>query len=194
MCTRAVHVEIVTSLDLNNFLLVFSQFTYLRRAVDIVYSDSGSTFCAAAEQLPLFISSTELQYSSANEHLAPPVKGESWKSVVKLIKNSLGRVLEEVRRMTPLIELQTFVCDAVRTVNDRPLTALSSAPNHLSTLTPACFLGQQLAPNTSVRVFHDTTDLRQDYVHNTTVQQLVKSGCVGLRVICPPYKVEVNGG
>ena len=61
-----------------------------------------------------------------------PSQGGSWESMVKLIKNSLGRVLEGVRRKPSLIELQTFVSDAVRIVNDRPLTAVSSAPNDLS--------------------------------------------------------------
>ena len=63
MCTRAVHVEIVTSLDLNNFLLAFSRFTNLRGAVGTVYSDNGSTFCAAAEQLPKLINFTDLHNS-----------------------------------------------------------------------------------------------------------------------------------
>ena len=61
--------------------------------------------------------------------------------MVKLIKNSLGRVLKEVRRKPSLTELQTFVSDAVRVVNDRPLDTVSSVPNDLSPLTPACFLG-----------------------------------------------------
>ena len=46
-----------------------------------------------------------------------------------------------------LIELQTFTLDAVRIVNDRPLTTPSDQPNDLLPITPSCFLGQQLAPN-----------------------------------------------
>ena len=59
MCTRAVHVKIVK----NNFLLAFSRFTNLRRAVDAFYSDNAFTLCAAAEQLPLLINSTDLHNS-----------------------------------------------------------------------------------------------------------------------------------
>ena len=62
-----------------------------------------------------------------------------------------------------------FVSDAVRIVNDRPLTDVSSAPNNLSPVTPACFLGQQLAPNTPVGAFHNTGDLRRDYHYNATL-------------------------
>ena len=41
LCTRCIHVEIVTSLDLNNFVLAFSRFTNLRGAVDTMYSDNA---------------------------------------------------------------------------------------------------------------------------------------------------------
>ena len=58
--------------------------------------------------------------------------------------------MDEIRCKLSLTELQTFVSDAVRIVDDRPLTTVSSVPNHLSLLTPAFFLGQQLAPNTPV--------------------------------------------
>ena len=34
LCTRCIHVELVTGLDLDNFLLAFSRFTNLRGAVD----------------------------------------------------------------------------------------------------------------------------------------------------------------
>ena len=59
LCTRCIHVEIVTSLDLNEFLLAFSRFTNLRGAVDTVYSDNGSTFRAAADRLSSLLGSTE---------------------------------------------------------------------------------------------------------------------------------------
>ena len=42
LCMRCIHVEIVTSLDLNSFLLAFSHFTNLEENVDTLYSDKGS--------------------------------------------------------------------------------------------------------------------------------------------------------
>ena len=77
--------------------------------------------------------------------------------------------MEKVRRKSTLIELQTFVSDAVRIVNDRPLTTVSSVLYDLSPLIPVCLLGQQLAPNTPVGAFHNTGDLRRDYVYNATL-------------------------
>ena len=52
--------------------------------------------------------------------------------MVKLFKNALGRVIGEARRKPSLIELKSFVSDTVRIVNDRPLTSVSSHPNHLT--------------------------------------------------------------
>ena len=69
----------------------------------------------------------------------------------------------EAKRKPSLIEQQTFASDAVRIVNDRLLTTLSDKPNDIVPLTPACFLGQQLAPNTPVSAFHEKGDLRKNF-------------------------------
>ena len=86
--------------------------------------------------------------------------------MVKLFKYALGKVIGEARRKLSLIELQTFVSDAVRIVNDRPLTSVSSHPNDLLSISPFSFLGQQLAPYTPISAFNDRGDLRRDYLYN----------------------------
>ena len=178
LCTRCVHVEVVTGLDLNNFILAFSRFINLRGPVDTFFSDNGKSFCAAEKQLPLLLDSTEFHNSlrkrSINWVRIPPYspsQAGSWESMVKLIKTALSQVLGEARRLPSLIELQTFVSDAIRIVNDRPLTTLSDTPNDLSPLTPSCFLGQQLSPNTPVSTFHDEGDLRRDFQYCATLAQ-----------------------
>ena len=176
MCTRCIHVELVTSLDLNSFLMAFSRFVNLRGSVDTVFSDNGSTFCAASKQLPKLLQSTEfhnaLRKSNINWTRIPPYapgQGGSWESMVKLFKTALFRVLENTRRLPTLIELQTYFSDAVRIVNDRPLTTLSDTPNDLKPISPSSFLGQELAPNTPVGEFHEKGDLRKDYFHSANL-------------------------
>ena len=71
--------------------------------------------------------------------------------MVKIFKSALNKTLENSRRTPNLIELQTFFLDAVRIVNDRPLTSVSDQPNDLSPITPSSFLGQHLSPNTPLR-------------------------------------------
>ena len=162
LCTRCIHVELVTSLDLNNFLLAFLHFVNLRGAVDTVYFDNRSTFHAAASVLPSLLGSTEF-YDSFRRHtiswvnIPPyePSQGGAWESMVKSFKTSLTRVMNEIYRKPSLIELQTFMSDAVRIVNDRPLTTVSDKPNDLAPLCPSSFLVQQLAPYTPVGTFHD---------------------------------------
>ena len=141
-----------------------------------MYSDNGSTFRAAADRLPSLLQSNVFQNSlrkkGINWVFIPPYspsQGGSWEIMVKLFKKALYAVLAEVRRMPTLIELQTFTSDAVRIVNDRPLTSLSSEPNDLAALSPSSFLGQQLAPYTPLSSFHDEDDLRRDFRYNITL-------------------------
>ena len=118
-----------------------------------MYSDNGSTFVAAADILPTLLSSTDF-YNSLRKRsinwvrITPyaPSQGGSWESMVKLFKSSLKRVLNSTRRKPSLIELPTFTLDAVRIVNDRPLTAVSDEPNDLTPICPTSFLEQQLSP------------------------------------------------
>ena len=63
MASRAVHVEIVTSLSLKDFLLAFSRFNDVRGRVEVIYLDNGSTFQAASKALPKLLYSTELRNS-----------------------------------------------------------------------------------------------------------------------------------
>ena len=165
-------------MDLNSFILAFTRFTNLRGPVDTFFSDNGKTFCAVEKQLPLIIDSTEFHNSLRQRNINwvripayAPSQAGSWESMVKLVKNALHQVLGEARRKPSLIELQTFASDAVRIVNDRPLTTLSDKPNDLKPLTPSCFLGQHLAPNTPVSTFHDKGDLRKDYLYNASLAQ-----------------------
>ena len=115
LCTRCIYIELVISLDLNNFLLAFSRFINLRGAVDTIFFDNGTTFCAAAEKLPSHLGSTEFHNSLHKRNiiwlrisLYAPSQAGSWESMVKLFKNVLSRVIGEVRRKPSLIELQIF--------------------------------------------------------------------------------------
>ena len=92
--------------------------------------------------------------------------------MVKFFKSALNRVIGDARHKPSLIELQTFVSDAARIVNDRPLTSVICAPyDDLTPILPLSFLGQQLVPNTPIRAFHGRVDLKQDYVNNVTLAQ-----------------------
>ena len=57
----AVHMEIVISLALKDFLIAFSRFNHVHGKVDVVYSDNGSTFQAASKTIPDLFKSPDLK-------------------------------------------------------------------------------------------------------------------------------------
>ena len=94
LCTCCIHVKLVTSLDLNSFLLAFFRFTNLRGPVNTFLSDNGITFCAAAERLPSLLKSRDFQCSLRKRNInwvkIPPTllvregAGKVWLSYLKL--------------------------------------------------------------------------------------------------------------
>ena len=158
LCSRCLHVKVVTSLDLDSFLLAFSRFMSSRGSVDTVYPDNTSSFRAAAtDRLPDLLGSTEFQNmlckSGTNWVRIPgyaPSQGGGWEVIVKLFKSALNKTVDTTRRMPLLIEFQTFFVDALRFVNHRPIITISDQTNDLAPITPSSFSGQHLSPNTPI--------------------------------------------
>ena len=105
LCTKCVLVEIVTGMDLNNFILAFSRFINLKVPVDTFFSDNGKTFCAAEKQLPLIIGSTEfhnsLRQRNINRVRIPAYAASqagSWESTIKLFNppNPMSSFFEQI--------------------------------------------------------------------------------------------------
>ena len=133
-------------------MLAFSRFIDLRGIVETIYSENGSTFCAAAKVLPKILCSVECNNSLRKQGINwikippyAPSQGGALESKVKLFKTTLYKVMDNARRLPTLIEFQTFTVEAVRIVNDRPLTTPSDQPKDLLLITPSCVLGQKLA-------------------------------------------------
>ena len=117
MSPRAVHVELVTSLTLSEFILAFTRFTDLRGPVSTIYSDNGTTFQAAAKVLPKLLESTEY----INWEFIPPyapAQGGVWEAMVKQIKHVIANISEKSQRRPSFVELLTYVGSATKIVND----------------------------------------------------------------------------
>ena len=87
------------------------RFINLRGSVDTIFSDYGSTFCAAAEALPKLLDSSEFVNSvrkcGINWVTIPPYapsQGGSWEIMVKLFITTLWRIIEHACRKLTLIE------------------------------------------------------------------------------------------
>ena len=176
MSSRAVHVELVTSLTLSEFILAFTRFTDLRGPVSTIYSDNGTTFQAAAKVLPKLLESTELKNSLRKkginwEFIPPyaPAQGGAWEAMVKQIKHVIANTLEKSQRRPSFVELLTYVGSATKIVNDRPLTPLSDDPRDFTAITPASLLTPYSSPYCVVGSPQHKDNLRRDYRFNISL-------------------------
>jgi len=137
--SRAIHLEVVTNLSVETFLLAFKRFTGRRSLPQIVVSDNASTYLAAADELRHLLQSQKIWEGKVQfipKH-APWYSGW-WEHLNGLTKMSLKKVLG--RSKISLTVLQTLVVEVEAVLNDRPLTHVSSDLNDTEPLTPAHLL------------------------------------------------------
>ena len=165
---RAVHVEIVTSLDLNTFILAFSRFINLRGPVRSLYSDNGSTFKAAASVLLGLLQSQALQSFFRQKELTwefiPSYsQGGARESLIKVFKQTLLKTVNLTHRRPTLVELQTYISNNTRLINDRPLTSQSDDLRDHNSISPSSLLTPSLDPVVPTGLPHHRDHLRRDY-------------------------------
>jgi transposase InsO family protein len=150
--TRAVHLEVATSLSTDAFLAALRRFVSRRNKPSCIHSDCGTNFVGAARELKDLISL--VSSSSHNNKVADkmsdlgiewrfnppgaPHFGGLWEAGVKSVKHHLHRVLGP--SLPTYEELSTLIIQIEATLNSRPLTAVSSSPDDLTALTPGHFL------------------------------------------------------
>lgn len=149
-CTKAVHLEIVSSLTTESFLACLKRFTSRRGLPSQIFSDNGSTFIGAKNELKdlghflqtrqgSIIDST----SQDNIHwvFIPPYTpnfGGLWEAAVKSAKHHLKRAL--INHNVTFEEFNTLVIQVEGILNSRPLFSMSNDPNDLAPITPSHFL------------------------------------------------------
>ncbi len=148
LSTRAIHIEVVSSLSTDCFLAALRRFVSRRGLPSDIFSDCGTNFKGANKVLQDFINiakSNHVVVDSANRgiqwHFNPPGAphfGGLWEAGVRSIKHHLTRVVGE--SLLTFEEMHTLVCQIEAILNSRPLIPASADPNDLSALTPAHFL------------------------------------------------------
>ena len=143
--TRAVHLEIVTDLSMETFLLAFRRFASRKSTPHIMMSDNASTYMSAAEELTKLLQSEDLTTSLGIHGVVwkfipkkAPWFGGFWERMIGLTKNCLKKVLGRSHISLPV--LQTMVVEIKAVLNDRPLTYTSSDVDDPQPLTPAHLL------------------------------------------------------
>ncbi|GFW59064.1 integrase catalytic domain-containing protein [Trichonephila clavipes] len=141
---RAVHLELVTALSTNNFLLSLRRFIARRGRPSVVYTDNGTYSRGAVRKFKnldwiKIERETEIQCIKLkfNPHTAA-----WWERLIRVLKDLLKRTFGNA--VLTYEELLTVLCDDESIVNNqinsRPLTYVSEDSDDIIPLTPAMFM------------------------------------------------------
>lgn len=147
MVTRAIHLELVTSLSTDDYLLALKRFISRRGKPHVIFSDNGKNFVGAEKELSMFFknNSQEIVNFTANDSIKfsfiPPYSPHFagfWEAGIKSCKYHLRRVVGNARLTYE--EFSTVLTQIEAVLNSRPMSPMSTDPSDLSPLTPAHFL------------------------------------------------------
>ena len=138
LCSRAVHVEMLNSLDVHSYINCFRRFTARRGQPEFVYSDQATNFVAADAELKRSIKqlSKEAILAYAVKHdmvwkFNPPMASHMNGAVERMIgvfRRVMSAVLPQTVRLTDEI-LETTFCEVESILNNRPLVKMNDDPN-----------------------------------------------------------------
>lgn len=144
LSSRAVHLEVASSLDTDACINVLHRFICRRGQVAHIQSDNGTNFIGAERELREALSFLNqrqiegvLRQKGIKWSFNPPAGshfGGVWERIVRMIKKILSSVLRQQRLDDD--GLHTVMCEAEAILNDRPITNLPDDPNDLEPLTP----------------------------------------------------------
>lgn len=144
MASRAVHLEMASTLDTDACINALRRFISRRGQVQHLWSDNGTNFVGTERELKEALAKLDqeaiaghLVQAGVNWTFNPPAGshfGGVWERMIRLVR----RVLSSVLRHQTLDDdgLTTVLCEAEAILNDRPITKLSDDPNDLEPLTP----------------------------------------------------------
>ena len=145
LTSRAVHIEVLHSLDAHSFINAFRRFVSRRGAPLKVFSDNGTSFVAGERELNAALkrhSRDALPRYASKQHIewsfnppGAPHMGGVWERLVGVVKRVLKGILSKAVRLNDET-LETVLCEAECIVNGRPLTRLSDGPDDIGALTP----------------------------------------------------------
>ena len=152
LCTKAVHLELVSDLSTDRFLQALRRFVARRGLCSEIYSDNGTNFVGARNKLQEFLRllkdpthretvPKECTSQGITWHFSPPSAphfGGLWEAAVRSAKKHLLKVVGE-NPVSPE-DFVTLLTQVEGCLNSRPLTPLSEDPSDLMPLTPSHFL------------------------------------------------------
>ena len=147
LSSRAIHLEVTTSLSTDTFINALRRFISLRGSVRELKCDRGTNFVGASRELKLAL--TEIDDERVRQHLIdhscdfvfnPPDAshmGGVWERQIRTIRNVLSSLLSQWGTILDDDSLRTFMAEAAAIVNSRPLTVDTlNDPTALTPITP----------------------------------------------------------
>ncbi|XP_058446466.1 uncharacterized protein LOC131427358 [Malaya genurostris] len=176
MTVRAVHLEVAHSLSTESFKLALRRFISRRGSPLEIFSDNGTNFRGACNELTLEIQAINRDlagtFTNANTkwHFNPPAAphmGGSWERLVRSVKTALASLgfPKSVNEETFL----TLVAESESIVNTRPLTYVPLDTSEQEAITPNHFL--LLSSNGVGHAIKETVDSRSALRCNWNLMQ-----------------------
>lgn len=196
LVTRALHLELVSDMSTEEFLLALRRFVALRGTPDEIFSDNALQFKTASATLDLvwknviknedvqsYVSRSGIKWTFIVE--MAPWMGGFYERLVGLVKRALRKTLHKT--LLTQIHLQTVLKEVEATVNARPLVYVGDDLESNITLTPNHFLS--LNPNTGIpELEYDQHDL--DYnPFESSADKLLQIWKKGQRLLQSFWKV-----
>jgi transposase InsO family protein len=148
--TKAIHLELVSSMTAGHCHLALRRFSSRRGAPLVLYSDNGTNFCGTRTELVKLRAQLETKFGSFPKLAAelgtawkmiPPGSphfGGLWEAAVKSAKRHLKKIMGKC--ILTWEEMYTLTCDIEAILNSRPLVPASSDVKDTEALTPNMLL------------------------------------------------------
>lgn len=154
---RAIHIEVPQGLSTNSFINAILRFVGRRGSPRVIYSDNGTNFkgdeADVVKALKMW-NQEKIQGSLSRRGIEwvfnPPAashQGGVWERLIRSTKRIL-RSLVGNRELNDE-SLRTFLVEAEKIMNDRPITPVSRDPQDLEALTPNHILLMRRDPSIS---------------------------------------------
>lgn len=152
MSVKAIHLELCSDMTTPTFLAALRRFVARRGKCKYIFSDNGSNFKGAKNELRELHSllngresALEIENELSKESIEwkfitplAPHHGGLWESGIKMVKFHIKRIMGN--SLYTYEELNTLIVQIEAIINSRPLHPLSNEPDDLTCLTPSHFL------------------------------------------------------
>ena len=158
--SRAIHAEVVESMDTSSFISALRRFVAIRGPVSKLRCDQGTNFVGAKNELndalnkmdrnavAAYLSSVQCQWEFNPPHASH--FGGAWERQISSVRRVLDAMFLQLGKLQLTHEiLTTFMAEACAIVNSRPLSTVPSDTDDPQAITPLMLLTlkpQQLPP------------------------------------------------